>query len=294
MSAAQQPLSAPVSQVALSVFSALLEARTGQQITSYRSWRIDTALKPLLRDHNLQTLDQLITMLLDGQDQKIGDQIVDALVNQETSFFRDAPIFDMVVEAVAAAEADGRRARIWCAGCSTGQEPLSLAMLFAEREDTGQNTGQTTGRPMPEIVATDVSDAAVARAKAGRYTQFEIQRGLPIRRMMRWFEADGSDWVARPDLTRLVTVRRNNLVADRPPSGKFDVVLCRNVLLYLSTATKADVFARFADVIRPGGTLVLGAGETVIGQTRAFEPSRRLRGLYERVGPTGSARRAAA
>ncbi len=286
MTAAQQPLSPPVSQVALSVFSALLEARTGQQITSYRSWRIDTALKPLLRDHNLQTLDQLITMLLDGQDQKIGDQIVDALVNQETSFFRDAPIFDMVVEAVAAAEAEGRRARIWCAGCSTGQEPLSLAMLFAERADAG--------KPLPEIVATDVSDAAVARAKAGRYTQFEIQRGLPIRRMMRWFEADGSDWVARQDLTRLVTVRRNNLVADRPPSGKFDVVLCRNVLLYLSTATKADVFARFADVIRPGGTLVLGAGETVIGQTRAFEPSRRLRGLYERVGPTGSARRAAA
>ncbi len=275
MTAAQQPLSPPVSQVALSVFSALLEARTGQQITSYRSWRIDTALKPLLRDHNLQTLDQLITMLLDGQDQKIGDQIVDALVNQETSFFRDAPIFDMVVEAVAAAEAEGRRARIWCAGCSTGQEPLSLAMLFAERADAG--------KPLPEIVATDVSDAAVARAKAGRYTQFEIQRGLPIRRMMRWFEADGSDWVARPDLTRLVTVRRNNLVADRPPSGKFDVVLCRNVLLYLSTATKADVFARFADVIRPGGTLVLGAGETVIGHSDAFEPCRRFRGFYRRV-----------
>ena len=274
------------SQVALNVFSALLEARTGQQIASYRSWRVDTALKPLLRDRKLDTLDQLVGLLLDGRDSTIGDQIVDALVNQETSFFRDAPVFDLVVEAVAAAEAEGRRARIWCAGCSTGQEPLSLAMLFAERQDTG--------RPMPEIVATDVSDAAVARAKSGRYTQFEIQRGLPIRRMMRWFEADGSDWVARPDLTRLVTVRRNNLVADRPPSGKFDVVLCRNVLLYLSTATKADVFARFADVIRPGGTLVLGAGETVIGQTRAFEPSRRLRGLYERVGPTGSARRAAA
>ena len=283
MSVAPHPLSPPVSQVALSVFSALLEARTGQQIASYRSWRIDTALKPLLRDRNLQTLDQLITLLLDGQDQRIGDQIVDALVNQETSFFRDAPIFDMVVEAVAAAEAEGRRARIWCAGCSTGQEPLSLAMLFAERQDAA--------RAMPEIVATDVSDAAVVRAKAGRYTQFEIQRGLPVRRMMRWFEAEGSDWVARPELTRLVSVRRHNLVAERPPSGQFDVVLCRNVLLYLSATTKAEVFARFAEVIRPGGTLVLGAGETVIGQTKAFEPSRRLRGLYERV---GTSRRAAA
>lgn len=292
MTAAPQPVTPPASPVALSVFSALLEARTGQQIASYRSWRIDTALKPLLRERRLQTLDQLVTLLLDGQDQRIGDQIVDALVNQETSFFRDAPTFDMVAEAIAAAEAEGRRARIWCAGCSTGQEPLSLAMLFAERQGGGDSP--TAGRAVPEIVATDVSDAAIARGKAGRYTQFEIQRGLPIRRMMRWFEADGSDWVARPELTRLVTFRRHNLVADLPPSGPFDVILCRNVLLYLSATAKADVFARFSTAIRPGGTLVLGAGETVIGQTRAFEPSRRLRGLYERIGTASRANKAAA
>ena len=274
------------SQVALNVFSALLEARTGQQIASYRSWRVDTALKPLLRDRKLDTLDQLVGLLLDGRDSTIGDQIVDALVNQETSFFRDAPVFDMVVEAVAAVEAEGRRARIWCAGCSTGQEPLSLAMLFAERAEAG--------KPMPEIVATDVSDAAVARTRAGKYTQFEIQRGLPIRRMMRWFDADGSDWAAKAELTRLVTARRQNLVADRPPAGMFDVVLCRNVLLYLSAAAKAEVFDRFATALRPGGTLVLGAGETVIGQTRLFEPSRRLRGFYERASLPSPAHRAAA
>jgi len=277
---------APVSQVALNVFSALLEARTGQQIASYRSWRIDTALKPMLRERGLDTLDQLVTLLLDGNDAGVGDQVVDALVNQETSFFRDAPVFDMVVEAVAAVEAEGRRARIWCAGCSTGQEPLSLAMLFAERADAGS--------PMPEIVATDVSEAAVARARAGKYTQFEIQRGLPIRRMMRWFDADGADWVARPELGKLVSVRRHNLVAERPPAGQFDVVLCRNVLLYLSTPTKAAVFDRFAAALRPGGTLVLGAGETVIGQTRLFEPSRRLRGFYERIAAPAARRAAAA
>ncbi len=275
-----------VSQVALNVFSALLEARTGQQISSYRSWRIDTALKPLMRERGLDTLDQLVALLLDGQEPRIGDQIVDALVNQETSFFRDAPVFDLVVEAVAVADGEGRRARIWCAGCSTGQEPLSLAMLFAERAETGGT--------MPEIVATDVSDAAIARARAGKYTQFEIQRGLPIRRMMRWFDGEGSDWFAKPDLTKLVAYRRHNLVADNPPAGPFDVVLCRNVLLYLSSATKADVFGRFAKAMRPGGTLVLGAGETVIGQTPLFEPSRRLRGFYERVAAPAPARRVAA
>ena len=259
-----------VSQIALTVLSALLEARTGQQIAAYRSWRIDTALKPLLRERGFDTLDRLVTHLLEGHDTMIGDQIVDALVNQESSFFRDAPVFDLIAEAVAAAEAEGRRARIWCAGCSTGQEPLSLAMLFAERETS-----------MPEIIATDVSEAAIVRARAGRYTQFEIQRGLPIRRMMRWFDAAGSDWVVKPELVKAIAFRRHNLVADRAPGGQFDVVLCRNVLLYLATPTKLDVFDRIAAALRPGGMLVMGAGETVIGQTRLFEPSKRFRGFYE-------------
>ena len=265
------------SQTAINVLTALLEARTGQQIAAYRSWRLDTALKPLLRDRKLDTLDQLVTQLLEGSDRLIGDHIVDALVNQETSFFRDAQIFDLLVEAVALAEANRRRVRIWCAGCSTGQEPLSLAMLFAERKET-------SGAPMPEIVATDVSEAALVRARSGRFSQFEIQRGLPVRRMIRWFDTTGSDWVAKPELVKLVAFRRMNLVSDQPPPGRFDIVLCRNVLLYLSADTKGQVFPRIAAALNPGGKLVLGAGETVIGQTSAFEPSKRFRGFYQLQG----------
>ena len=284
-----QPIATPtISPQALSVLTALLEARTGQQISTYRSWRVDTVLKPLLRERGFDTLDQLVTHLLEGHDAMIADRIVDALVNQETSFFREAPVFDTVVEAVAAAEAQGRRARIWCAGCSTGQEPLSLAMQFAERAAASPRAA------LPEIVATDVSEAAIARARAGRYTQFEIQRGLPIRRMMQWFDSDGGDWIAKPELIRAITFRRHNLVADRPPGGPFDVVLCRNVLLYLGAATKAEVFRRIAGAIRPDGALVLGAGETTIGQTRLFEPSRRLRGFYEPVAGANAASAAAA
>ncbi len=262
------------SQTAINVLTALLEARTGQQIAAYRSWRLDTALKPLLRDRKLDTLDQLVTQLLEGSDRLIGDRIVDALVNQETSFFRDALVFDQLVEAVAAAQSDRRRVRIWCAGCSTGQEPLSLAMVFAERH-------AASGAPMPEIIATDVSEAALARARAGRFSQFEIQRGLPVRRMIRWFDTTGSDWVAKPELVKLITFRRMNLVSDQPPPGRFDIILCRNVLLYLSTETKTGVFPKLADALNPGGKLVLGAGETVIGQTSAFEPSREFRGFYQ-------------
>ena len=215
--------------------------------------------------------------MLDGTEPSIGDTIVDALLNQETSFFRDAQVFDLIVEAVAAVEAAGRSPRIWCAGCSTGQEPLSLAMIFAER-------AEDTGKRAPEIVATDVSPAAIARAKSGRYTQFEIQRGLPVRRMMRWFDSDGVDWTAKPALTAAVRFSRHNLVGGRPPPGRFDVVLCRNVLLYLAADSKAAAFAGIAAAMNPGATLALGAGETVIGQTKAFVPSKTQRGLYTHTG----------
>jgi chemotaxis protein methyltransferase CheR len=263
------------------VLAALLEARTGQQLASDRAWRLDTSLKPLLRELGLDTLDQLVHDLLAGNDALLGDRIIDALLNQESSFFRDAAAFDLIDKALRELASD-RRARIWSAGCSTGQEPLSLAMLLAERADA----------PAFEILATDVSEGALARARTGRFTQFEIQRGLPIRRMMRWFDAADPDWVAKPELMRHLSFRRVNLVADEPPAGRFDLVMCRNVLLYLAPAQREAVLDRLARALRPGGLLVLGAGETVIGQTSAFAPSARFRGLYEAAAPR--ARRAAA
>lgn len=276
MTAAALSASPQPSANAMAVLSALLEARTGQQLATYRSWRLDTALKPLLRARGLETLDQLVAALLDGQDPTVGDRIVDALVNGESSFFRDQPVFDMIAEALPASTHPSRRRRIWSAGCATGQEPLSLAMMFAE-------AGADDRACVPDIVATDISEASLARARTGRYTQFEVQRGLPIRRLMRWFEAAGADWVVRPELVRMIQYRRMNLVTDRPPPGRFDAVLCRNVLLYLSPATKAQLFVRLAAAMDPGGLLILGAGETVIGQTGLFAPSRTWRGLYERT-----------
>ncbi len=261
------------SPISLGALTTLLEQRTGQQLASNRVWRIDTALKPLVRDRGFDSIDRLADRLRDGTDRTLADVVVDALLNQETSFFRDGAVIDQVVEAVTAIEAAGRRARVWSAGCATGQEPLSLAMAFAERRERD-------GTPAPEIVATDVSGAAIARARDGRFSHFEIQRGLPVRRMVRWFDEHDGDWLARPELTANIAFRRHNLVAE-PAPGRFDVVLCRNVLMYLTAAAKAQVFAHLADALRSDGLLVLGAGETVIGQTDRFEPSPRLRGFYE-------------
>ncbi len=261
---------------AIAILASLLEARTGQQIAANRTWRIETALKPVMRERGHTTLDQLVAELLDDQSSVIADMIVDALLNQESSFFRDASVFDLIEQAVDAMQTTGgiRRPRIWSAACSTGQEPLSLAMIFAER-------AAKTGLQEPEIVATDVSEAAILRARTGRYSQFEIQRGLPVRRMIQWFDAVGPDWVARPELVRKIAFRTHNLVGDVPPIGRFDIVLCRNVLLYLSPVLRQRVFGLLAQVVRPGGLIVLGAGETVIGQSDDFVPSRQFRGLYE-------------
>ncbi|WP_423603823.1 CheR family methyltransferase [Sphingomonas sp. MS122] len=260
---------------AMGVIGALLEQRTGQQIAANRAWRIETALKPVLRANDLDTLDQLIGRLAAQRNGPLADAVVDALLNHETSFFRDAGVLDLVVEAAQALQADapGRRLRIWSAGCSMGQEPYSLAMLFEE-------AAVSRGMLMPEIVATDVSAAALARARAGRFSQFEIQRGLPVRRMVNWFDSIDGEWVVRPELARRIVFRQQNLAKDPPPAGKFDLVLCRNVLLYFAADVRTRVFRTLRDATRDGGLLVLGAGETVIGQTDAFRPSDQFRGLY--------------
>lgn len=271
------PMFQPKTQTgAMTILAKLLEARTGQQIAPTRAWRIETALKPVLRLRGHETLEQLVNDLLDDPTEVTSNLVIDALLNQESSFFRDTGTLETVVAAVTAAQTQsGRRPRIWSAACSNGQEPLSLAMLFAER-------CELVGLPEPDIIATDVSESAINRARIGRFSQFEIQRGLPVRQMIKWFDAEGSDWTARADLLRRISFRRHNLVGDPPPSGRFDVVLCRNVLLYLSPVLKRRVFEMMAQAVRPGGLLVLGAGETVIDQTDDFVPSMQYRGLYER------------
>lgn len=273
----------PRRTAAMGILASLLESRTGQLIAPNRTWRIETALKPLLRARGLATLDELVAQLVADRGGMLGDMIVDALLNQETSFFRDAGTIEAVIEVIRSVV--DRRARIWSAACSTGQEPLSLAMLVAEWGEQGDGVA-------PEIIATDVSDAALRRARAGRYSSFEVQRGLPVRRMIRWFDPDGEAWLVKPELVRAINYRRHNLVSDAPPAGGFDVILCRNVMMYLSLELRERILDRLAHALRPGGVLVLGAGETVIGHGDSLVPSPRVKGFYECAG-TASGRRSA-
>lgn len=262
----------------LSYIASLLEQRTGQQIGPNRLWRVETVLKSLLKAHGLADLKALVAALQSRRIPHLADAVVEALLNNETFFFRDAIVFDQIrsrlLDQLRGARAASRRLNIWCVGCSTGQEAYSLAMIFAE--DPVRWHGWTV-----EITATDVSEAALAKAKSGFYSQFEIQRGLPVTAMLRWFDQVGQDWRVKRDLARYLRFRQHNLLTAQ--TGRFDLILCRNVLLYFSPERRRDAFDRLAGSLAPDGYLVLGAGETVIGQTDAFAPATDLRGLYRPI-----------
>ena len=284
-----------VSDSSSRILAGLLEARTGQQLTMSRRWRIETALAALLRERAIPTLDELITILVMGREPSLATQVVEALLNNETYFFRDRTPFDLLGKATLPKliqRRQSKRLRIWSAGCSTGQEAYSLAMLFAE--DPLRWAGWTI-----DILGTDVSESAVRRAREGVYSQFEVQRGLGINQMIRWFEETDNGWRAVEPLRRMVRFQVQNLLEPAPHPGQFDIVLCRNVLLYLNAERRGLIFDRIAGAMEPDGWLMLGAGETVIGQTRRFEADPEARGLYRPVGTaderrSGDDRRSAA
>jgi chemotaxis protein methyltransferase CheR len=263
------------------ILAGLLEARTGQQLTMSRRWRIETALSALLRDREISTLDELITILVMGKEPGLSQQVVEALLNNETYFFRDRSPFDTLqrhaLPELAAKRASSKRLRIWSAGCSTGQEVYSLAMLFAEQPEQWQ--GWTI-----DILGTDVSTSCVERARTGTYTQFEVQRGLGINQMIKWFEETGDGWRAVEALRRPLRFQVHNLLEPAPHPGGFDIVLCRNVMLYLSQDKKTLAFERIGAAMAEDGWLMLGAGETVIGQTNKLGADINARGLYRLTG----------
>jgi chemotaxis protein methyltransferase CheR len=269
-----------VSDSSSRILAGLLEARTGQQLTMNRRWRIETALSALLRERGISTLDELITILVMGKEPALSNQVVEALLNNETYFFRDRAPFDLLARhalpQLATKRDSTRRIRIWSAGCSTGQEVYSLAMLFAE--DQAKWRGWTI-----DVLGTDVSSNVVDRARGGSYSQFEVQRGLGINQTIRWFEECEDGWRAIEQLRRSVRFQVHNLLESPPHPGEFDIVLCRNVLLYLTGDKRRMAFDRIASAIAADGWLMLGAGETVIGQTERFGADVEARGLYRRT-----------
>lgn len=280
-----------VSDASQRILGSFLEARTGQHLTMHRRWRVETALRPVMRAHDIGSLDQLVGALIARREEALADEVIEALLNNETFFYRDRQAFELLLgpalRRLEQSRSRSRRLSIWSAGCSTGQEAWSLAMYFAEQKARWK--GWTV-----DIVATDVSAAAIRQAREGLYSSFEIQRGLSVMQMMRWFdERPGQGWSVSRDLKPLVRFEVANLLADPPARAPFDMILCRNVLLYFGPEQRRAAFARLASAIADDGALMLGAGETVIGQTDAFASDPEYRGLYLPVTEPAKGRRAA-
>lgn len=266
------------SQVALGIVAGLLETRTGQKLTADRAWRVGTALSGVMRARRLETLEELAAQLEKPNQGELAQQVVEALLNNETYFFRDRAMFDQltvsILPALARQREATRRLSIWSVGCSTGQEVYSLAMMFAEQRARWRDW-------TVDILGTDVARSVVASAREANFSQFQIQRGLGVAQMVSFFEENRTGWRASDALREMVRFETHNLLDTPPDPGRFDLILCRNVLLYFDRPTRARAFERLATALAPGGRLMLGAGETTVGQTDIFVPEKGATGFHQ-------------
>jgi chemotaxis protein methyltransferase CheR len=254
----------------------LLKERSGLDLSSDKQYLVESRLLPLARKSDLAGIPELVLKMKGGAD-ALTAEVVEAMTTNETFFFRDKLPFDHLKEAVIPALVQARAARrslrIWCAASSTGQEPYSIAMCLKE-------AGSVLSGWRTEIVATDLSLGVLEKSRAGIFSQFEVQRGLPIQMLVKYFTQVGELWQLSSDIRAMVQHRQLNLLQDFSHLGMFDVIFCRNVLIYFDQDTKAGIFDRIAKMLEPDGVLALGAAESVVGITNAFKPYPERRGLY--------------
>jgi len=254
----------------------LLKDHSGLDLSADKQYLIESRLLPIARKAGLSGISDLVQKMKSGASHFIAE-VVEAMTTNETFFFRDKVPFehfrDAIVPAILQARATRKSIRIWCAAGSTGQEPYSLAMCLKEM-------GTALSGWRVEILATDLSQDVLEKSRAGIYSQFEVQRGLPIQLLVKYFKQIGELWQINPELRAMVQHRSFNLLHDFSQLGSFDVIFCRNVLIYFDQETKANVFSRLARIVEPDGFLVLGAAETVVGLTEAFKPVADRRSLY--------------
>jgi len=253
----------------------LLRERSGLDLSSDKQYLVESRLIPLARRVGLPGIAELVAKIKSGSD-ALTSEVVEAMTTNETFFFRDKIPFDHLRETVLPelmqARANRRSLRIWCAASSTGQEPYSIAMCL-------KGFAALAGWRV-EILATDLSQGVLEKSRAGIFSQFEVQRGLPIQMLVKHFTQIGELWQLNADIRAMVQHRQLNLLQDFSHLGTFDVIFCRNVMIYFDQDTKSGIFDRLAKVLEPDGVLALGAAESVVGISDVFKPCPERRGLY--------------
>ncbi len=255
----------------------LLKERSGLALNKEKAYLLESRLNPVARKWNFSGFDELAQAIRTNSSEALLVDVTEAMTTNESFFFRDQRPFEQFNEIVLPhlleARAAKRSFRIWSAACSSGQEPYTLAMLLKE------HAAKLAGWKV-EIVATDLSNEILDKAKEGLYSQFEVQRGLPIALLVKHFVQVGDRWQIDDSLSKMISFRQFNLLGDFSSLGRFDVVFCRNVLIYFDTPTKTQVLEGVADLLPPDGFLYLGGAETVLGTTDRFQIIQGQRGIY--------------
>jgi chemotaxis protein methyltransferase CheR len=279
-------MSAPLSSIAFETLANLLKTKSGLVIGMDKLYLLETRLGSIVKREKLLDLNALAERLRRPGSDALARDIVEAMTTNESFFFRDDKPFthfrNQALPRMVAARPPGSSLRVWSAASSSGQEAYSLAMIVAE------STGMLGGRKV-EIVGTDIARDQLARAREGVYTQFEVQRGLPVQMLMRYFRKEDPNWRIVETIRAMAQFREFNLLSDLRALGRFDIVFCRNVLIYFDQPTKTRVLEAIAGLMPPDGLLYLGGAETVLGITTRFAPMPNERGVYGVTGPAANA-----
>ncbi|MEM1398259.1 MAG: protein-glutamate O-methyltransferase [Pseudomonadota bacterium] len=268
------------------MFRDLLMQRSGLVLSPEKVYLLESRLMPVARKYNLRGLDELAEKVRPKTDERLLVDITEAMTTNESSFFRDQRPFDLfrnsVLPTLAGARGSQRKLRIWSAACSSGQEAYSLAMILAEEK------AKYAGWDI-SILGTDISNEILGKAKEAIYTQFEVQRGLPIANLVKYFDQQGEKWQVKDELRRMVKFQNFNLLENPQSLGQFDVIFCRNVLIYFDPPTKTKVLEALSGLLAADGLLFLGGAETVLGITDRFKPMEGQRGTYRLANATDGA-----
>ena len=256
-----------------------LKTRSGLVLSNDKQYLVESRLLPIARSTKLETLSAVIQTLQRGGNRALETEVIEAMTTNESFFFRDKTPFehfkDTMLPALLESRASRKQIKVWCAAASSGQEPYSLGICLKE-----------AATKMPgwrsRILGTDLSQEVLEKAKTGLYSQFEVQRGLPIQMLLKYFEQKGDMWQIDASMRSMVEWRKLNLLESFSHLGEFDIVFCRNVLIYFDQATKSEILGRLVKSIPDDGYLVLGAAETVVGLTDAFKPVPGKRGLFQK------------
>jgi chemotaxis protein methyltransferase CheR len=260
------------------LLSNILKERSGLVLTKDKTYLLESRLVPVARRRGMSGLEDLVAAIRQTKDEPLLKDVTEAMTTNESFFFRDSRPFDIlekeILPPLLESRASRKSLRIWCAAASTGQEPYSIAMVLKE------NAAKLAGWRV-EIIGTDISSEVLEKAKVGLYSQFEVQRGLPIQLLMKYFTQVKDLWQISPDIRAMVQYKEHNLLGNLGSLGAFDIVFCRNVLIYFDQDTKRDVLERIGQMMPADGVLFLGGAETVLGVSDKFGPVQGLRGVYQ-------------